>query len=83
MKPTFNEAVKEAARVCHLEGLTPHYLRHAFASHAVLGGAFVRDLHPEQQLKSRVLTALFSVRSERSSCEQLGYNLLWLGRWRR
>src|SRR5690606_30762933 len=29
-------------------------------------------------LKSRVLMALYSVRSERSYCEQLGYNLLWL-----
>jgi integron integrase len=37
-------AVKEATRRCHLEGLTPHYLRHAFASHALQGGAFVRDL---------------------------------------
>ena len=26
----------------------------------------------------RVLTALYSVRSERLFCEQLGYNLLWL-----
>jgi transposase len=32
---------------------------------------------PEQLLKSRVLMALFSVRSERLFCEQLGYNLLW------
>lgn len=34
---------------------------------------------PEQLLKARVLMALFSVRSERLFCEQLGYNLLW--RW--
>jgi len=33
---------------------------------------------PEQLLKARVLTALYSVRSERLFCEQLGYNLLWL-----
>lgn len=33
---------------------------------------------PEQLLKARVLMALYSVRSERLFCEQLGYNLLWL-----
>jgi transposase len=33
---------------------------------------------PEQLLKARILTALYSVRSERLFCEQLGYNLLWL-----
>lgn len=32
---------------------------------------------PEQLLKARVLMGLFSVRSERQFCEQLGYNLLW------
>ena len=36
------------------------------------------SIPPEQLLKSRVLMALFSVRSDRSFCEQLGYNLLWL-----
>jgi transposase len=36
------------------------------------------SIPPEQLLKARVLTALFSVRSERLFCEQLGYNLLWL-----
>ena len=36
------------------------------------------SLPPEQLLKARVLTALYSVRSERLFCEQLGYNLLWL-----
>jgi transposase len=33
---------------------------------------------PEPLLKSRVLIALYSVRSDRLFCEQLGYNLLWL-----
>jgi transposase len=33
---------------------------------------------PEQLLKSRILIALYSVRSERLFCGQLGYNLLWL-----
>ena len=37
------------------------------------------SIPPEQLLKARVLTALYSVRSERLFCEQLGYNLLW--RW--
>jgi transposase len=32
----------------------------------------------EQPLKSRILMALYSVRSKRFFCEQLGYNLLWL-----
>jgi len=36
------------------------------------------SIPPEQLLKARVLTALYSVRSERLFCEQLGYNLLWL-----
>lgn len=36
------------------------------------------SIPPEQLLKSRVLMALYSVRSERSYCEQLAYNLLWL-----
>jgi transposase len=34
---------------------------------------------PEHLLKAMVLMALFSVRSERQFCEQLGYNLLF--RW--
>jgi transposase len=33
---------------------------------------------PEQLLKSRILMAHYSVRSERLFCEQLAYNLLWL-----
>lgn len=33
---------------------------------------------PEQLLKSRILMALYTVRSERLFCDQLGYNLLWL-----
>ena len=37
------------------------------------------SIPPEQLLKARVLTALYSVRSERLFCEQLGYNLLWTG----
>src|SRR5215471_18855275 len=36
------------------------------------------SIPPEQLLKSRVLMALYSVRSERLFCEQLSYNLLWL-----
>lgn len=36
------------------------------------------SIPPEQLLKARVLTALYSVRSERLFCEQLGYHLLWL-----
>ena len=36
------------------------------------------SIPPEQLLKSRVLCALYSVRSERLFCDQLGYNLLWL-----
>ena len=36
------------------------------------------SIPPEQLLKSRILMALHSVRSERLFCEQLGYNLLWL-----
>ncbi len=36
------------------------------------------SISPEQLLKSRILIALYSVRSERLFCEQLAYNLLWL-----
>jgi len=36
------------------------------------------SIPPEQLLQARVLTALYSVRSERLFCDQLGYNLLWL-----
>jgi transposase len=36
------------------------------------------SIPPEQLLKARVLTALFSVRRERMFCEPLGYHLLWL-----
>src|SRR2546428_6092655 len=36
------------------------------------------SIPPEQLLKARVLTALYSVRGDRHFCEQLGYNLLWL-----
>ena len=34
---------------------------------------------PEQLLKASLLMALFSIRSERMFCEQLGYNMLF--RW--
>jgi integrase len=37
-------AVKQAAQCCGLEGLTPHFLRHAYATHALQFGANVRDL---------------------------------------
>jgi transposase len=36
------------------------------------------SIPPEQLLKARVLTALYTVRSERLFCEQLACNLLWL-----
>src|SRR3954469_7170126 len=36
------------------------------------------SIPPEQLLKSQLLIALYSVRSERLFCEQLDYNLLWL-----
>ena len=36
------------------------------------------SMTPEQLLKARAITALYTVRSERLFCEQLGYNLIWL-----
>jgi transposase len=36
------------------------------------------SIPPEQLLKSRVLMALYTVRSDRLFCGQLSYNLLWL-----
>ncbi|HRV41289.1 MAG TPA: IS5 family transposase [Candidatus Paceibacterota bacterium] len=36
------------------------------------------SIPPEQLLKSRILMALYAVRSERLFCKQLAYNLLWL-----
>ena len=36
------------------------------------------SIPPEQLLKARVLTALYTIRSERLFGAQLGYNLLWL-----
>jgi site-specific recombinase XerD len=38
------KAVKQAALHCRLEGITPHHLRHAFATHSLHNGTFVRDL---------------------------------------
>ena len=37
------------------------------------------SIPPERLLKASLLTALFSVRSERAFCEELDYNLLF--RW--
>jgi site-specific recombinase XerD len=37
-------AVKQAALHCRLDGITPHHLRHAFATHSLQNGTFVRDL---------------------------------------
>ena len=37
------------------------------------------SIPPERLLKATLLMALYTVRSERSFCEQLGYNLLF--RW--
>jgi len=38
------KAVKLAAKHCQLDGITPHHLRHAFATHSLHNGTFVRDL---------------------------------------
>ena len=40
------------------------------------------SIPPEHLLKACLLTALFSVRSERQFCERLGYGLLF-NWWRR
>ncbi len=41
------------------------------------------SIPPERLLKATVIMALYSVRSERLLCEQLGYNLLfrWFWTW--
>ncbi len=54
-----------------LQKLSPHFEE----LHEVRGRS---SISPEQLLKARVLTAQYTVRSERLFCEQLGYNLLWL-----
>src|ERR1700694_4345314 len=50
---------------------------------SILDGAYARQgrasIPPERLLKAMLLMALFSVRSERQLCEQLGYNFLY--RW--
>jgi site-specific recombinase XerD len=37
-------AVRDAADKCKLRGITPHLLRHAFATHSLHDGTYVRDL---------------------------------------
>ena len=37
-------AVRAAAEQCNLVGITPHHLRHAFATHSLRDGTYVRDL---------------------------------------
>jgi len=37
-------AVRAAAEKCKLRGITPHHLRHAFATHSLHDGTSVRDL---------------------------------------
>ena len=54
-----------------LAEMSPHF-------DALYSGGGRPSVPPEQLLKARVLMALYSVRSERLFCEQLGCNLLWL-----
>jgi transposase len=46
---------------------------------AMYAGTGRPSIPPERLLKASLLMALYSVRSERQFCEQLGYNLLF--RW--
>jgi transposase len=43
------------------------------------GGTGRPSIPPERLLKATLLMALYTVRSERMFCEQLGYNLLFVG----
>jgi transposase len=55
-----------------LESLSPTF-------EAMYGAGGRPSIPPERLLKASLLISLYSVRSERAFCEQLGYHLLW--RW--
>lgn len=63
--------IKKMADEC-LKGLSPTF-------DAMYSAAGRPSIPPERLLKASLLMALYSVRSERQFCEQLGYNLLF--RW--